>query len=304
VLSKLKDKTVTVIGIIAPAVRTAIGEEFGLPAGTLATRKMYGAMRKAGFEILDNNFAADLTIMEEGTEFIQRARHHLFGESAPEHIGPLSQFTSCYPAWVRFMELHYPKQLAHLSTAKSPQQMAGVVAKTYGALKVWNRNPRDIFAVGIMPCTAKKFEASVTLKDDKYGKDIALRIAVVNGLRGNIKPLMDDLVQGRSPYHFVEVMNCPGGCVNGGGQPIRQGGSSWLEAALPWFAWKQKGAIMNRPTYDYTENPGNLSRREFLTIGGIVIALLALPKEKKRWPIHSGFRSIPRATGSFTICWC
>jgi ferredoxin hydrogenase large subunit len=346
VLSKLKDKNTSVIGIIAPAVRVAIGEEFGLSAGTLATRKMYGAMRKAGFEILDNNFAADLTIMEEGSEFIQRARHHLFGESAPEHVGPLPQFTSCCPAWVRFMELYYPKQLAHLSTAKSPQQMAGAVAKTYGALKIWNKAPQSIFSVGIMPCTAKKFEASrpeftdahrfltekglfsgpafpdidavlttrdlaallkkrgidlaaepeadggtllaeytgagtifgntggvmeaalrtahkvltgrelepiefkpvrglrgvkdaaVTLTDQKYGKEITVRVAIVNGLRGNIKPVMDDLVQGRSSYHFIEVMNCPGGCVNGGGQPIQKGGSSWLEAALPWFAWK------------------------------------------------------------------
>lgn len=349
VVSKLKDKNVTVVGIIAPAVRVAIGEEFGLPAGSLVTKKMYGAMRKAGFQILDNNFAADLTIMEEGSEFIQRARHAIFGEQGEHghHIGPLPQFTSCCPAWVRFVELYYPVLLPNISSAKSPQQMAGAVAKTYGALDVWKVPPEKIFSVGIMPCTAKKFEASrpefrsayeflsregkagsvqpypdvdavlttrdlagvlkkmgvdlarependggnalaeytgagtifgntggvmeaalrtaykvltgeemkplefkkvrglkgvksasVTLTDTKYGKEVTVSVAVVNGLRGNIAPVLEDVVQGRSPYHFIEVMNCPGGCVNGGGQPIQKTGSSWMEAALPWFSWK------------------------------------------------------------------
>lgn len=348
VISKLEDGGVTVVGIPAPAVRVAIGEGFGLPAGSLTTGKLYGAMKKAGFEILDNNFTADLTIMEEGSEFIQRVRHALFGEEG-EHghkIGPLPQFTSCCPAWVRFVETNYPSLIPNLSTAKSPMQMAGPVAKTFGALQVWEKPPEKIYAVGIMPCTAKKFEASrpefdsaydylkkkgmagsdrsypdidtvlttrdlarllkkmnidvakekevdggplaeytgagtifgntggvmeaalrtaykvltgsemkplefkkvrgmkgvksasVPLTDTKYGKEVTVKVAVVNGLHGNIEPVLDDILAGRSPYHFIEVMTCPGGCINGGGQPIQSSGSSWLNAALPWFAWK------------------------------------------------------------------
>ena len=143
VIAKLGDKSVTVVGIIAPAVRVAIGEEFGMPVGSLVTGKLYGAMKKAGIEIFDNNFTADLTIMEEGSEFILRARHAVFGEKSEngEPIGPLPQFTSCCPAWVRFVETQCPSLIPHLSSAKSPQQMAGAVAKTYGA-KVWGKQPK------------------------------------------------------------------------------------------------------------------------------------------------------------------
>jgi len=348
VIAKLKDRSFSVVGIIAPAVRVAIGEEFDMPVGSLVTGKLYGAMKRAGFEILDNNFTADLTIMEEGTEFIQRARHALFGEPG-EHggqIGPLPQFTSCCPAWVRFVETRYPALIPHLSSAKSPQQMAGAVAKTYGT-KVWGKAANQIYTVGIMPCTAKKWEASrpefksaygynqrhggagaktpypdvdvvlttrdlgrlfrklninlatekeadegsllaaysgagtifgntggvmeaalrtayavltgeelqplefkkarglkgvksasVTLKDGKYHQEVTVQVAVVHGLAENIAPVVDEVLAGRSPYHFIEVMNCPGGCVNGGGQPIQGSGSSWLGAVLPWFAWK------------------------------------------------------------------
>jgi ferredoxin hydrogenase large subunit len=348
VRAKLEDKRFTVVAIIAPAVRVAVGEAFGLPVGSLVTGKMYGAMRKAGFVIIDNNFAADLTIMEEGTEFIQRARHALFGEKA-EHggeIGPLPQFTSCCPAWVRFVETAYPSLIPHLSSAKSPQQMAGAVAKTYGAERVFQVAPEFIHTVGIMPCTAKKFEASrpefrsaydfmkekggvstdrpypdvdtvlttrdlarllkrmkidlaaegnaeggtlfaeysgagtifgntggvmeaalrtayvvltgkslaklefeevrglkgvksasIQLRDVKYDKDVTLRVAVVHDIRANIRPVVEDVLAGRSPYHFIEVMNCPGGCINGGGQPICDAGSSWIGRILPSFAW-------------------------------------------------------------------
>jgi ferredoxin hydrogenase large subunit len=349
VISMLKDDTVTVAGIIAPAVRVAIGEEFGLPEGSLVTRQMYGAMRKVGFEILDNNYAADLTIMEEGSEFIARARYALFKEKGEggKIPGPLPQFTSCCPAWVRFVELYYPTLLPNVSSAKSPMQMAGALAKTYGALNVWETKPKNLFSVGIMPCTAKKFEAtrpeffnayhyldhkglsgsddpypdvdavlttrdlatllkklgvdlaseqetdggniladytgaatifgnsggvmeaalrtahrvltgkemepleldrvrglkgvkeaSITLTDTKYNTEITVNVAVVNGLRKGIDSLLDDVVQGRSPYHFIEVMACPGGCINGGGQPIAKTGTSWLENAAPWLAWK------------------------------------------------------------------
>lgn len=348
VQAKLGDKRFTVAAIIAPAVRVAVGEPFGLPAGSLVTGKMYSAMRKAGFIIVDNNFAADLTIMEEGSEFIQRARHALFGEEA-EHggeIGPLPQFTSCCPAWVRFVETNYPSLIPHLSSAKSPQQMAGAVAKTYGAESIFRVAPESVYTVGIMPCTAKKFEASrpefrsafnflkekgstssnapfpdvdtvlttrdlarllkrmkidlaaesnaeggtlfaeysgagtifgntggvmeaalrtayvvltgkslaklefeevrglkgvksasIQLRDVKYDKNVTVRVAVVHDMRANIRPVLEDVLAGRSPYHFIEVMNCPGGCINGGGQPICDTGSSWIGRILPSFAW-------------------------------------------------------------------
>ena len=346
VISKLKDSNITVVGIIAPAVRVAIGEDFGLPVGSLVTGKLYGSMKKAGFEILDNNFTADLTIMEEGTEFIVRARHAVFGEKGEPgaEIGPLPQFTSCCPAWVRLVETKYPALIPNLSSAKSPQQMAGAVAKTYGT-KVWGKFADKIYTVGIMPCTAKKLEASrpefnsayeynkknksattavysdvdtvlttrdlsrlfkklkidlakekesdggslladytgagtifgntggvmeaavrtayavitgselkpiefkkvrglkgvksasVTIKDAKYNKDVTINLALVHNISENIKPVIDEILAGRSPYHFIEVMNCPGGCINGGGQPVNKSGSSWLGAIKPWFAW-------------------------------------------------------------------
>jgi len=349
VISKLKDRNTTVVGIIAPAVRVAIGEEFGSTPGELVTGRMYGAMQKAGFRIFDNNYAADLTIMEEGTEFIQRARAALFSEELPggRKAGPLPQFTSCCPAWVRFVELNYPTLMPNLSSAKSPQQMAGAVAKTYGASKIWDKKPESIYTVGIMPCTAKKFEASrpefksafefnskvngaetttpyqdidavlttrdlatllkkldidlmkegekegdsilaeysgagtifgntggvmeaavrtvhtvltgkeleplefkpvrglkgvksasVTLTDTKYNKSVTVKLAVVHGLRENIVPVLEEILAGRSNYHFIEVMNCPGGCINGGGQPIQAGGTGWLGAMAPLMAWK------------------------------------------------------------------
>lgn len=347
VLDILEKKDMTVVGIIAPAVRVAIGEEFGMQPGQLATKNLYGAMTKAGFRILDNNYAADLTIMEEGTEFIQRVKHNILGEES-EHAGPLPQFTSCCPAWVRYVELNYPSLLPNLSTAKSPQQMAGPLAKTYGARNVWKVEPEKVFTVGIMPCTAKKVEASrpeftsaymyhnngrtvsaesdkrypdvdcvlttrelaallkkkgidlakeqpcegdsilaqysgaatifgntggvmeaavrtvhavitgremdplefkparglkgvksasVTIREKEHNQEVTLNVAVVHGLKENIKPVLDDVLAGRSPYHFIEVMNCPGGCINGGGQPVRGDGSGWLGALAPWFAW-------------------------------------------------------------------
>jgi len=348
VIAKLKDRNITVVGIIAPAVRVAIGEEFGLPPGSLVTGKLYASMRKAGFEIFDNNFAADLTIMEEGSEFIARARHAVFGEKGGHgaEIGPLPQFTSCCPAWVRLVETKYPALIPNLSSAKSPQQMAGAVAKTYGT-KVWNKPADKIYTVGIMPCTAKKLEASrpefnqaylynkrhdaagagkaypdvdtvlttrdlsrlfkkfgidlarekdipgdtlladytgpgtifgntggvmeaavrtayavltgneltplefkpvrglkgvksasVNLRDAKYNKEVTLHLAVVHNMAENIQTVLGEVLSGTSPYHFIEVMNCPGGCINGGGQPVYGNGSSWLGAIRPWFAWK------------------------------------------------------------------
>ncbi|CCO24762.1 [FeFe] hydrogenase, group A [Maridesulfovibrio hydrothermalis] len=134
----------------APAVRTAIGEDFGMPAGSLTPGKMAAALRRLGFDrVYDTNFAADLTIMEEGNELLSRISN---GETLP-------MFTSCCPAWVRFMELNYPDLLGHLSSCKSPQQMSGALFKTYGA-DIDNRKPEEIFSVSVMPCTCKKYESS------------------------------------------------------------------------------------------------------------------------------------------------
>ncbi|NPV89778.1 MAG: 4Fe-4S binding protein [Firmicutes bacterium] len=296
----LKDPNKYVVSQCAPAVRAALGEEFGMPVGTLVKGKMFAALRKLGVkQVYDTEFTADLTIMEEGTELIERILH---GK------GPLPQFTSCCPAWIKYAEDHYPKFFPYLSSAKSPQQMFGAVAKTYAAQKL-NVDPAKMFVVSVMPCTAKKFEcqreemkasgyqdvdAVITTRElaqmikdaginfqglpnedaDRligsstgaatiFGvtggvmeaalrtayevitketlpkvefqqvrgfeavrdatidiKGTPVKVAIVHGLK-NVEPLINDVMNGRSKYHFIEVMNCPGGCVNGGGQPIR-----------------------------------------------------------------------------------
>jgi len=344
VIDKLRNKQLTVVTTIAPSVRVAIGEEFGLEPGSLETKRMYGALKKAGFVIGDTNYAADLTIMEEGSELIEKISHYMLKEESHIHLGALPQFTSCCPAWVRYIELNYPQLIPNLSSAKSPMMMHGSLMKTYGASHLWEKRPEDIFVVAVMPCTAKKFEASrpefsnaaaywaskgtagnypdvdvvlttrdlarlfkklginlaktpefedadnpmsaytgagtifgntggvmeaalrtaffvicgkeldvleftpvrglkgvksaeVTLKQAKTGRELTLKVAVVHGVKENIKPVLDEIIAGKSPYHFIEVMNCPGGCVNGGGQPINPMGTSWTEkfrALLPW----------------------------------------------------------------------
>jgi iron-only hydrogenase group A len=133
----------------APAVRVSIAEEFGMPLGSLVPGKLAAALRQLGFnKIYDTNFAADLTIMEEGSELVQRITEG----------GTLPMFTSCCPAWVKFVEREYPELIPHLSSCKSPQQMAGTMFKTYGAEKD-SIEPENIFSIAIMPCTCKKFEA-------------------------------------------------------------------------------------------------------------------------------------------------
>lgn len=357
VLEKLRDKKVKVIGIIAPAVRVAIAEEFGAKPGTLAVGRLWEALKKAGFEIYENNFAADQTILEEGTELIARLAAHaglkefplsLWGKKIVLHVeefrrSPLPQFTSCCPAWVRYVEIFYPELIPYLSSCKSPQQMAGATAKTYGAEQIWKIPPENIYTVGIMPCTAKIFEAfrpefnsagkyhkkdlrdvdavlttrdlaelfrklgidlmkfpeertpenfmwysgggtlfgtsggvmeaavrfafymlsgkspsptdkawdfeevrgltapvvraSITIPlKDEYQKlfntrELKLKVCVVNGLGNNgahVKPVIEEVLEGKSPYHFIEVMCCPGGCLNGGGQPKQTMGVALL----------------------------------------------------------------------------
>jgi len=140
----------------APAIRAALGECFGYPPGTLVTGKMVAALRRLGFDaVFDTNFAADLTIMEEGTEFLIRLRKAF--EQGQRDVLPM--FTSCSPGWVQYMEFFHHGLLSNLSTCKSPQQMFGAIAKTYYAKKL-DKRPEDIYVVSVMPCTAKKFEAS------------------------------------------------------------------------------------------------------------------------------------------------
>ena len=343
VMKKLDDPNITVVATIAPAVRVALGEEFGMEPGSLVTEKMYGALKKAGFKIMDVNFTADNTIMEEGMELVEKIKHYVLGLPTTHHLGALPQFTSCCSAWVRYIELNHPDLLDHLSTAKSPQGMAGPVVKTYGATEVWHTEPEKIYVVGVYPCTAKKLEASrpefhsaakywkehgrsadypdtdvvlttrdlarllkkkgidlqtvepATEKDNplaeytgagtifgvtggvmeaalrtayfvvtgeeladlsykpvrglefiKYAdvlmkvkgtdKEITLKVAVVHGTK-NVEALLPDIKAGTSPYHFIEVMNCPAGCVNGGGQPINPMGTSWLGKTKAIFPW-------------------------------------------------------------------
>ena len=158
-LMKTGPEAKTCVVQIAPAVRVALGEAFGLPAGTDVTKKIYTAFRRMGFDaIFDTNFSADLTILEEGTEFVKRLTSALkngLGAATKERSMPL--ITSCCPAWVDYMEKYYPDMVPNFSTAKSPQQMMGAMIKTYWAGKA-GVDPSKIFSVSIMPCTAKKFE--------------------------------------------------------------------------------------------------------------------------------------------------
>ncbi len=146
----LKDKDKFVVVQTAPAVRAAIGEEFGMPAGSLVTEEMVSGLRRLGFDrVFDTDFTADLTIMEEGHELIQRLTEG----------GALPLITSCSPGWIRFMEYFYPEMMPNVSTCKSPQQMFGALAKTYFAEKA-GVDPGKMVVVSVMPCTAKKFECS------------------------------------------------------------------------------------------------------------------------------------------------
>lgn len=295
----INDPEKVVVVAAAPAVRAAIGEEFGYPIGTNTEGKMFTAMRMLGFDkVFDVNFAADLTIMEEANELVHRVKEG----------GVLPMFTSCSPGWIRFVEYYYPELIPNLSSCKSPMQMFGATVKTYWAQKE-GIDPKNIYVVGVMPCTAKKFErtradedasgypdidavlttrelakmiktsgilynelpdgtfdnplgeftgagvifgatggvmeaalrtAAETItgkpldkvdfkdvrgikgiKEASYDLDgVKVKVAVASGLT-NAKELCDKIKKGECDYTFVEVMCCPGGCVNGGGQPIQ-----------------------------------------------------------------------------------
>ena len=300
----LHDKEKICVVQIAPSVRVTVGEAFGLPPGTNLTKKLYSALRRLGFHaVFDTNFSADLTIVEEASEFIERFAHKR---------GPLPLITSCCPSWTDHMEKRHWDFIDNFSTAKSPQQMLGVLAKTYYAQKA-GLDPAKVYVVSIMPCTAKKYELSRTNEMFASGfKDVdvaittrelarmlkqsgidfltlpdaepdsllgsysgagtifgatggvmeaavrtayfyatgtklekieleavrglagvkegaisingaEIRVAVAHGL-ANVETVLDRVRAARdagkeTPYHFIEVMACPGGCIGGGGQP-------------------------------------------------------------------------------------
>ena len=310
----INDPKIRTVVQVAPAVRVALGEEFGLETGSRVTGKMAAALRRLGFDdVFDTNFTADLTILEEGTEVLTRVKTVLTGGKATLPI-----ITSCSPGWVKFMEHTYPDHVEHLSTCKSPHTMLGALAKSYYADKI-KADPKDMFVVSIMPCTAKKTEiardemkndglpnvdavlttrelaemiksaginftqlpdedfdnplgmstgaadifgltggvmeaalrtvyelvtgkelpfedlhvtpivgldrvkeAAITIQgavpDYAFLEGVTVRVAVTSGLAGARK-LMDQIAAGESPYHFIEVMGCPSGCIMGGGQP-------------------------------------------------------------------------------------
>ena len=301
VWSALSDPEKVVIVQTAPSIRAALGECFGMPIGTNVEGKMVAALRRLGFDkVFDTDFAADLTIVEEANEFVDRVKNG----------GVLPMITSCSPGWVKFAEFYYPEQLAHLSSCKSPQQMAGAVIKTYYAEKM-GIDPKNIVSVAVMPCTAKKFEVGrddqsaagvpdvdiaittrelgrmidragiqfTALPDEEFdsplGEDtgaavifgatggvmeaalrtandwltgesqanvdfmevrgtdsikeatyniagLEVKVAVASGLKA-ANEIMSKIKDGTAPWHFVEIMCCPGGCVTGGGQPVQPG---------------------------------------------------------------------------------
>ena len=248
----IADPDKIVVAQVAPAVRTAWGEEFGLSDKEATVGKILDALKRMGVDYaFDTTFSADLTIMEEGTEFLHR---FTAGE-----LKERPMFTSCCPGWLRFIKSQYPHLVRQLSTAKSPQQMFGAVMKTYFAEKL-GVSPEKIYTVSVMPCVAKKGEKEMELFYQEYaGHDIdavittreltkmikavrstgfnqnqgiqeanfqidnvTVRTAAVSGL-GNARALLDRINKGEVHYDFVEVMACPGGCVGGGGQPIHDG---------------------------------------------------------------------------------
>ncbi len=338
----------------APAVRVAIGEEFGLPIGTRCTGKMVAALSKLGFaKVFDTDTAADLTIMEEGTELLNRIQNG----------GKLPVITSCSPGWIKFCEHNYPEFLDNLSSCKSPHEMFGAVLKSYYAEKM-GIDPAKIFVVSVMPCTAKKYEAArpelsangladvdvvLTTReaakmikeagidfnnledkefDDPMGEatgaavifgatggvmEAALRTvaeilegksfdnveytavrgiegikeatvefggkkvraAVASGL-GNARKLLDSMKNGEK-YDFIEIMACPGGCVNGGGQPIQPSSvRSWtdLRAERAKAIYEEDSSLSIRKSHEnpvvkkmydeYFEKPGSHKAHKLL----------------------------------------
>ncbi len=355
VFDAIADPTKHVVVHTAPSIRATLGECFDMPIGTNVKGKMVTALKMLGFDkVFDTNFAADLTIMEEGTEFIERATNG----------GTLPMITSCSPGWVKFCEHYYPDLIPHLSTCKSPQQMQGAMIKSYYAEKA-GIDPKDIVVVSVMPCIAKKFEikrddqghdgmqdndisistrelakmiktagiqftelpdedfdpimaigsgagtifgatggvmeaALRTVADVLTGEDLKqidytevrgtdaikeatyeiagkeVKVAVTSGLK-NAAKLLDEIRAGKSPYQFIEIMCCPGGCVNGGGQPIQPGhvrNFTDLKALRAKALYEDDLSLEYRKSHDnpeikaiydeYLEKPGSHRAHELL----------------------------------------
>ncbi len=341
---------------VAPAVRVAVGEAFGVPPGTNLIARLYGALRLLGFDaVFDTDFAADLTIIEEATELVDR----LGG------AGALPMITSCCPGWVTYVETYWPDLISHLSSCKSPQQMLGAVTKNWWAQQR-GIDPESIVSVSIMPCTAKKFEAAreemaehgrrdvdlvlttrelirmlkaagLRLPDVAEGAptpmlseqtgagaifgstggvlEAALRtvharvtgtemadldvqavrgmegvraatldlagrpveVAVVHGLH-NLPPLLQEIREGRSPYTFIEVMACPGGCVGGGGQPRGFDMTVRRQRAMGLYATDI--ALPKRRSHENTE---------------VATLRAALTEDERHRLLHTGYRADVRS---------
>ena len=335
VIRALADPTKTVVVQTAPAVRAALGEEFGLKPGTLVTGKMAAALRRLGFDyVFDTDFNADLTIMEEGTELLGRLGKFLAGDKDVK----MPILTSCCPGWVNFFEKQFPDMREIPSTARSPQQMFGAIAKTYFADKIQVKR-ENMVVISVMPCLAKKYEcqrpefgkdgnpdvdysistrelaqlikganidfsllpeedfdnpmgestgagvifgttggvieAAVRTAYEVYTKKklpkldfeelrglegvreatidfdgLPVKIGIAHGL-GNARKLLEDIRSGKSHFHAIEIMACPGGCIGGGGQPLHHGDSSILKARQ--LALYREDA--NKPIRKSHENP-------------------------------------------------
>ena len=355
VFEAIADPTKHVVVHTAPSIRATLGECFDMPIGTNVKGKMVTALKMLGFDkVFDTNFGADLTIMEEGTEFIERVTKG----------GTLPMITSCSPGWIKFCEHYYPDLIPHLSTCKSPQQMQGAMIKSYYAEKA-GIDPKDIVVVSVMPCIAKKFEiqrddqghdgmqdndisistrelakmiktagiqftelededfdplmaigsgagtifgatggvmeaALRTVADVLTGEDLKqidytevrgtddikeatyeiagkeVKVAVTSGLK-NAAKLLDEIRAGKSPYQFIEIMCCPGGCVNGGGQPIQPGhvrNFTDLKALRAKALYEDDLSLEYRKSHDnpeikaiydeYLEKPGSHRAHELL----------------------------------------
>ena len=335
VINSLADPTKTVVVQTAPAVRAALGEEFGLAPGTLVTGKMVAALRRLGFNyVFDTDFAADLTIMEEGSELLDRLTRYLKGDKNVK----LPILTSCCPGWVNFFEHNFPDLMDVPSTAKSPQQMFGPIAKEYFGKKL-GIDRKNMIVVSIMPCLAKKYEcqrdefkvngdpdvnfslstrelahliksANIdfnSLPDEDFdnplgastgaavifantggvieaacrtayelytGKKLEkvefnelrglesirhatidfdglpINIGIAHGL-GNARKLLEDVQAGRSQFHAIEIMACPGGCIGGGGQPFHHGDSEIIKQRAAAIYREDEG----KPIRKSHENP-------------------------------------------------
>jgi len=320
----INDKKKYVVVQTAPAVRVALGEEFGAEPGTRVTGQMVTALRQLGFDkVFDTDFAADLTIMEEASEFIHRLKHG----------GKLPILTSCCPGWVKFFEHQFNDMLDIPSTSKSPHEMFGVIAKTYYAEKI-GVDPKDIYVVSVMPCLAKKYEAArpelshdglqdvdevITTRelaqmlkeanidlmyleesdfDNPLGEstgagvifgatggvieaalrtayewltnetlekvefhdlrgfdgikeatikinDMDVNIAVAHGL-GNARELLESIREGKTNYHAIEIMACPGGCIGGGGQPYHHGNIDILKKRMEGIYREDEGKKLRK----------------------------------------------------------